>query len=70
MTELVTTIEGKEIIITTPDKPLWPEAGITKLDYIKYLLTVSPHMLPYAAVCSRPYAYGLAVTLKVCWANE
>lgn len=47
MAELVTAVEGKEIVITNPDKVLWPEAGITKLDYIAYLLSVSEYMLPY-----------------------
>jgi len=33
--------------IARPDKPMWPEAGITKQLYADYLSTVSPHMLPW-----------------------
>jgi bifunctional non-homologous end joining protein LigD len=42
------TIEGKDIAITNPDKVLWPEAGITKLEYIRYLLSVADFLLPYS----------------------
>ncbi|WP_134684428.1 non-homologous end-joining DNA ligase [Brevibacillus migulae] len=41
------TVEGKTLSITNPDKPLWPEAGITKLLYLQYLITVAPYMLPH-----------------------
>lgn len=41
------TAEGKELKITHPDKPLWPEAGISKLQYLQYLITVAPYMLPF-----------------------
>ncbi|MFD2371219.1 non-homologous end-joining DNA ligase [Brevibacillus sp. GCM10020057] len=34
--------------ITNPDKPLWPDARVTKLDYIRYLLLVSAPLLAYA----------------------
>ncbi|WP_245864249.1 DNA ligase D [Fredinandcohnia onubensis] len=37
----------KEIEITHPDKPLWKDKSITKLDYIQYLVEVSPNMLPF-----------------------
>jgi len=37
----------KEIEITHPDKPLWKDKSITKLDYIQYLVEVSPYMLPF-----------------------
>jgi len=47
MEELLTLIDGKEVKITNPHKLLWPEAGVTKLDYITYLLAVSPYLLPY-----------------------
>lgn len=46
-TEYLLRLDGKEVTITNPDKPLWPQAGITKLLYIKYLLDVSPYLLPY-----------------------
>ncbi|MCL6515523.1 non-homologous end-joining DNA ligase [Alicyclobacillus sp.] len=35
------------VTVTHPDKLLWPEAGITKLDYIQYLIAVAPVMIPY-----------------------
>jgi bifunctional non-homologous end joining protein LigD len=41
------SIEGKDIEITHPDRVLWPEAGITKLHYLQYLITVAPLLLPY-----------------------
>ncbi|XEC96197.1 non-homologous end-joining DNA ligase [Paenibacillus tarimensis] len=47
MSHFVFRIEGIDIEITNPDKLLWPEAGITKKEYINYLLLVAPYMLPY-----------------------
>ncbi|KKO51027.1 non-homologous end-joining DNA ligase [Paenibacillus sp. DMB20] len=41
------TIEGQEIQITNPDKPLWPEAGITKAMYLQKLTALSPFLLRY-----------------------
>jgi bifunctional non-homologous end joining protein LigD len=38
-------IEGKQLQILNPQKELWP--GITKMDYIRYLLQVAPQVLPY-----------------------
>ncbi|MGG0793913.1 non-homologous end-joining DNA ligase [Brevibacillus laterosporus] len=40
-------IEGKELVITNPDKPLWPKAGVTKLIYLQYLIQMAPYLLPY-----------------------
>lgn len=40
-------IEGKQFTISNPDKLLWPEAGVSKLDYLTYLLEVAPFLLPY-----------------------
>lgn len=42
------TTDGRTMTITHPYKPLWPEAGVTKLDYIRYLLFVASPMLAYA----------------------
>jgi bifunctional non-homologous end joining protein LigD len=39
--------EGREILISNPGKPLWPEAGITKLDYLRKLVMLSPYLLKY-----------------------
>ncbi|EHB54422.1 non-homologous end-joining DNA ligase [Paenibacillus lactis] len=41
------TIEGQEIQITNPDKPLWPEVGITKAIYLQKLAAISPYLLRY-----------------------
>lgn len=37
----------EDIEITHPDKPLWKDKSITKLEYIHYLVEVSPYMLPF-----------------------
>jgi bifunctional non-homologous end joining protein LigD len=61
MTELVRVIAGREVRITNADKALWPEAGITKLMYVDYLLSVAPYLLPYAQdrlLMSWRYPYG------------
>lgn len=47
MPNTVVTVEDKEISISNPDRVLWPEAGITKFQYIKYLMEVAPYLLPY-----------------------
>jgi len=46
-TEYVLQLADKQVTITNPHKPLWPEANVTKLDYIRYLIDVSPYLLPY-----------------------
>ncbi|WP_249659696.1 DNA ligase D [Lysinibacillus fusiformis] len=33
--------------ITHPDKPVWPEIGVTKDHYLSYLQCVSPYLLPF-----------------------
>ncbi|OBZ08956.1 DNA polymerase domain-containing protein [Bacillus sp. FJAT-27264] len=40
-------VEGQEIVITNPDKPLWPEVGITKKMYLQKLAALSPYLLRY-----------------------
>ncbi|WP_077617372.1 DNA ligase D [Bacillus sinesaloumensis] len=37
----------EDIEITHPDKPLWKDKSITKLDYIHYLVDISLYMLPF-----------------------
>ncbi|KKM09447.1 DNA polymerase [Clostridiales bacterium PH28_bin88] len=44
---MVVRVDDKQINISNPDKPLWPEPRITKFDYINYLLSVSDFLLPY-----------------------
>ncbi|WP_400163382.1 non-homologous end-joining DNA ligase [Brevibacillus sp. TJ4] len=41
------SLNGHTVAITNPDKPLWPSAQVTKLDYIRYLLLVAKPMLAY-----------------------
>lgn len=38
-------VEGHELQITNPNKLLWPEAGITKTDYIREMIRLSPYLL-------------------------
>ncbi len=33
--------------MTHPDKPIWPDLGIRKDDYLMYLQRISPYMLPF-----------------------
>jgi bifunctional non-homologous end joining protein LigD len=40
-------IEGNKIPVKNPEKPFWPEAGITKLEYIKRMYELCPYILPY-----------------------
>ncbi|MDR4886941.1 DNA ligase D [Fredinandcohnia sp. QZ13] len=42
-----TPLLPEEIEITHPEKPLWKDKSITKLEYIHYLVEVSPYMLPF-----------------------
>jgi bifunctional non-homologous end joining protein LigD len=41
-------VEGRRIEITHPDKILWEDQSITKMDYIHYLLDVSPYLIEHA----------------------
>ncbi|WP_423410747.1 DNA ligase D [Heyndrickxia sp. MSNUG] len=36
-----------DIEITHPEKPLWEEPSVQKIDYIHYLREISPYMLPF-----------------------
>ena len=38
---------GRRVEVTRPDKPLWPELGITKQVFVDYLASVADHMLPW-----------------------
>jgi bifunctional non-homologous end joining protein LigD len=40
-------IDGKTVSITSLDKPLWPDRNLSKLDYLNYISTVGPRMLPF-----------------------
>ncbi|XID96269.1 non-homologous end-joining DNA ligase [Paenibacillaceae bacterium WGS1546] len=38
-----------ELSLSHPDKPIWPEEGITKLKYVQILAELAPYLLPYTA---------------------
>ncbi|GED70314.1 hypothetical protein BRE01_40160 [Brevibacillus reuszeri] len=42
------SIGGHTLSITNPYKPLWPDAQVNKLDYLRYLMIVAKPMLAYA----------------------
>ncbi|HEX5563921.1 MAG TPA: non-homologous end-joining DNA ligase, partial [Sporosarcina sp.] len=37
----------EKVEITHPDKPVWPELGLQKDDFLLYLQTAAPHLLPF-----------------------
>ncbi|PLT44838.1 ATP-dependent DNA ligase clustered with Ku protein, LigD [Paenibacillus pasadenensis] len=39
------TVEGVALSITNPSKPLWPEAGVTKLTFLEKLIQLSPYLI-------------------------
>lgn len=41
------TIDGYKVNITNPEKILWPERGIRKIDYISKLIEITPYILPH-----------------------
>lgn len=41
------TIDGQKLTVTNPEKPLWPEMGITKRIYLQKLAALSPYLLTY-----------------------
>ena len=46
MSEL--NIDGYPVQITNPDKLMWPELGIRKIDYILKLAELAPYIIPHA----------------------
>ena len=38
---------GQSVNLTNLDKVLFPEAGFTKRDLVRYYVTIAPTMLPY-----------------------
>ncbi|MDD5018042.1 MAG: DNA polymerase domain-containing protein, partial [Eubacteriales bacterium] len=40
-------VEGKKVDISHPDKLLWPDIGVRKIDYIKALVALAPYLLPH-----------------------
>jgi bifunctional non-homologous end joining protein LigD len=37
----------KDIDVTHPDKPLWENPAVKKIDFIRYLQEISPYLLPF-----------------------
>ncbi len=55
-------VEGHNISISNPEKHLWREAGIRKIDYLKALAEMAPYMLPHTtdrALTSIRYPHGV-----------
>lgn len=44
----VINIEGKKIKLSNPEKLLWPEAGIRKIDYLARMIELAPYIIPHA----------------------
>jgi bifunctional non-homologous end joining protein LigD len=40
-------VDGRALTITSPDKPYFPEAGLTKLDLVAHYRRVADHLLPH-----------------------
>src|SRR5947209_19437469 len=51
---LALEIEGRDVVITNPDKVFFPRTGYTKLDLVNYYLAVADGALRGA--CGRPMA--------------
>ncbi len=45
----VVRIDGHELTVTNPNKPLWPDVGITKLEFLDRLIALSPYLLSYTS---------------------
>jgi bifunctional non-homologous end joining protein LigD len=46
-TDVVLTVERRDVRLTNLPKPFWPELGITKRDLIQYYADVAPLLLPH-----------------------
>ena len=44
----IITIEGKRMKFSNPEKLLWPEAGIRKIDYLARMIELAPYILPHS----------------------
>ncbi len=42
-------VEGYDVRISNPEKYLWPELGIRKVDYISHLIKLAPYIIPYSS---------------------
>ena len=47
MSNTNTLLAEYPVKVTNLEKVLWPEAGVTKAEYIQYMIAMSPYMLPH-----------------------
>ncbi|WP_169819186.1 non-homologous end-joining DNA ligase [Anaerobacillus arseniciselenatis] len=40
-------IDGEKVAVSNLDKVIWPQKSITKYEYLKFLTTVAPYMVPF-----------------------
>lgn len=40
-------VQDQVLTITNPTKPVWPKKGLSKLDYLQYLIEIADFMLPF-----------------------
>ncbi len=46
-TEEVVEVDGRRIVLSNLDKPMWKKEGITKADLIHHYVSVAPRMVPF-----------------------
>ena len=54
--------DALDSLVTNPEKPLWPDEGITKLELIRYYQAVAPVILPHLRdrpLVMRPFPNGI-----------
>jgi len=49
MAEVELHVQGTPVRLSSPDKELWPDAGIRKRDLADYYARISEHLLPHVA---------------------
>ena len=47
MSEII-NIEDKKVKLSNPEKLLWPEEGIRKIDYLTRMIELAPYLLPHS----------------------
>lgn len=46
-TEEIVEVDGRRLVLSNLQKPMWKREGITKADLIQYYVTVAPRMVPF-----------------------
>lgn len=62
VTDMKVEIENKIIDVKNPDKLLWPEAGVTKLEFIETMTKLAPFLVKYSKnrmLTSIRYPHGI-----------